>query len=249
MSKLFTSTHLLVFVFVKTAREPKPPKKGDAKYEATIVIPKDHPDVQRIDDAIAEVYEAEKNGKFKGMPLTSRNFWNPLRDGDEYIEEHPETAPEQYAGCYFIKATSTSQPKLWDAQGQDIFDIDAEMYSGVFGRAELKFHPFDTESKGITVFLNSIKKTRDGERLSGGGDSNVAAFDEEEDYSEPATRKAPPRAGRNTAPAAKQAPAARTAPPRPKPAPKKPAIEWATDEEGNDIYSEDGGENWFYPEA
>lgn len=230
MSKLITSTHLLVFVFVKTARVPKN-GKGDPKYEATLVIPKDHPDVQRIDDAISEVYEAEKNGKFKGLPITSKNFHNPLRDGDEYLMENPD-APEQYADSFFVKCTSTSQPKLFDSTGQDINDIDEEIYSGVFGRADITFWPFNNESKGITVFLNSIKKTRDGDKLAGGGHSSPAAFDEEEDYSE-APKKTPTRPTRNAAPA------------RPAPAKPAPVRQWAKDAEGNDIWSDDG-DNWFY---
>lgn len=244
MSKLITSTHLLVYVYVKTARTPQD-GKGEPKYEATIVIPKDHPDVERIDNAIAEVYEAEKNGKFKGMPLTSKNFNNPLRDGDDYIADNPDKAPAEYAGCYFMKASSTSQPKLWAADGSEIFDIEEEMYSGVFGRCDITLWPYDNQSKGITCFLNGIKKTKDGPRLAG-ATATVEAFDEEEDYTE--ARKTPPARGgaRQTPPA--RGGATRPAAPKPKPAPKKPTREWAQDEDGNDIYSEDG-ENWFYPEA
>lgn len=246
MSKLITSTHLLVYVFVKTARPPRANSKGvvqgEPKYEATIVIPKDHPDIERIDAAIAEVYEAEKGGKFKGMPLTSKNFKNPLRDGDEYLEDNPD-GPEQYAGCYFLKATSTSQPKLWDATGQEIFDIDEELYSGVYGRCDITFWPFNNESKGITVFLNSIKKTKDGDKLAGGGSASVEAYDEEEDYSAPAKSTRPTRGAATTRPTRGAAPAKPV-----RPAPKQPVREWAVDAQGNDIWSEDGGANWFYPE-
>lgn len=217
-----------MYVFVKTARMPKN-GKGEPKYEATLIIPKDHPDVDRIDAAIAEVYAAEKDGKFKGMPITSKNFHNPLRDGDEYLLDNLD-GPEQYAGNFFVKATSTSQPKLFDATGQDINDIDEELYSGVFGRADITFWPFNNESKGITVFLNSIKKTKDGDKLAGGGSASVEAFDEEEDYSAPAR---PTRPTRGAAPA------------RPAPAKPAPVRQWAKDADGNDIWSDDG-DNWFY---
>lgn len=238
MSKLITSTHLFCYVYVKTARVGKS-GKGEPKYEATVVIPKDHPDVQRIEDAIAEVYEQEKNGKFKGLPLTSRKFSNPLRDGDEYIEDNPATAPDEYAGCYFIKGTSNTQPKLWDADGTDVYDIDEQIYSGMFGRAELVFWPYNNESVGITVFLNSIKKTRDGDRLTGGSSSATIDAYDEEDYSEDA---APKRgAGRSTA--TSRAPKAAAGA---KPAAKKPVRIWDEDEDGTPIYSDNGGKNWFY---
>ena len=45
-----------------------------------------------------------------------------------------------------------------------------EFYSGCYGYASVSFYCYDNGvSKGVTCGLNSVLKSRDGERLGGGG--------------------------------------------------------------------------------
>lgn len=175
--KVVLGKHLLSYVHIK---EPSSFEDGgDKKYAATFLIPKDHPDVRKIKDAINAAYSANKESLFKGLPLKSPKMWNPLRDGDEWIEEHPEA--EEYKGMYFLKAASKSQPAVFDADKQDILDLD-EVYSGSYCRGVIVCYPFNNKSKGFGFYLNSVMKIEDGERL-GGFSASADDYEDDEDYS------------------------------------------------------------------
>ena len=218
--RLVLGKHRVTYVHVK---EPKAfDEDSTPKYSATILIPYEHPDVAKIQAAIKAAYDANSQSLFKGMPMTSPKFWNPLRDGAEWLEEHPEAT--EYEGHYFIKAASKSQPAVFDQDGQDVIDLDELAYSGAYMRSVIQAYPFNNKSKGVGFFLNSLKFMEHGERLSG----FTASADEyeDDDYNEtPAPRKtAAPKAA----------------------APAKPARIFDEDADGNKIYSDDNGANWFY---
>lgn len=225
--KIVTDAHTLSFVYID---EPRAFNEGDKpKFEVTVLIPKDHPDVEEIQEAIDSAYEQNKDKVFKGAKMSNK-WHNPLRDGDEYLEEHPEAT--QYEGCYYVKATSTQKPRCWDTDGTELFDV-SEIYSGCEAMVSMRCFAFNNKAKGFGFYLNGIKKTDDGERIGGGGSD--ATID---DFEAKANKKAP----------AKKTPAKKVAPAPKKVAPKKPAVMWDVDENGDDIYSEDGGETWNYSE-
>lgn len=220
--KVVLGMHRISYVHLK---EPTKFEDGsEPKYDATFLIPKDHADVAKINRAIRAAYDANKESLFKGLPLTSTKMWNPLRDGDEWLEEHPEAL--EYEGMYFLKAASKSQPAVFDADKNDIFDLD-EVYSGCYARGVIVCFPFNNKSKGHGFYLNSLMKMEDGERL-GGFAANADDYDDE---------PVAPKAKTSGAKPAAQRPAKKT----------EPVREWAHDADGDDIYSDDGGVNWFYP--
>jgi len=220
--KIVLSEHRISYVHIKTptAFKGDDGKESKPKYDCTFLIPYGHPDVDKINRAVAAAYAANKESVFKGVPLTSTKMWNPLRDGSEWLEEHPEAT--EYEGHYFIKMASTSQPAVYDTYKNPIFDLD-EVYSGCYCRGVGVCYSFNNMSKGHAFFLNSIMKTNDGERLGGFS----ADPDDYDDYEDEVPAKAP-KAG-------------------PKPGgPKKPARIWNVDEDGRDIYSDDGGNSWAW---
>lgn len=224
--------HTLSYVHIK---EPKAFEEGKTPmYSVTFLIDKDHPDVKKIRDTIKAVYAANKESIFKGAPLTSPKMWDPLRDGDEYLEDNPTNL--EYAGKYFIKASSKSQPQAYDADKNEIFDLD-QIYSGSICRGVIVCYPYNNVSKGHGFYINSVMKIDDGERL-GGHTVSPDVYDEE-DYEAPAKKRRPVQDDEEE----DEAPA-RPAPR--KPAAKKPAIIWDVDADDNDIYSEDGGKTWNF---
>lgn len=215
--RIVLGKHRVSYVHVK---EPKAFDDGDPKYSVTFLIPYNHPDVERINAVIKAAYDANSQSLFKGMPMTSPKFWNPLRDGAEYLEDHPEQT--EYEGHYYLKASSKSQPVVFDQYGLDVIDLDELAYSGAFMRGVLKASAYNNKSKGVSFYLNSLKFMEHGERLSG---VTASADDYEDDFND-APVKAP----------AKAAPKAAA----------KPARMFDEDADGNEIYSDDNGVSWFY---
>lgn len=161
--KIVLATHRASYMHIKT---PSQFEDGEPKYDATFLIPKDHPDVERIEAVIEKCYKENKESKFGGLPLTSKKLWNPLRDGDDWLEEHPEA--KEYEGMYFLKAASKNQPTVYDRNKEEIIDLDEEVYSGAFFRGVIVCYPFAKKgNKGFGFFLNSLMKMKDGERLGG----------------------------------------------------------------------------------
>lgn len=233
--KITLGTHRVSYVHIKTPTSFD--GDGDPKYSVTFLIEKDHPDVDRIRKAIKTSYNASKESVFKGAALTSPKMWDPLRDGDEWLEEHPEAT--EYEGMYFLKAASKSQPGAFYSDKNDILDLD-EVYSGCYCRGVIVCYPFNNKSKGHGFYLNSVMKMEEGERL-GGFEANADDYDDDE-YEKPVRKsKRQPvdddDEEETTRPVRKAASKA---------APVKQKRQWATDDDGEDIYSDDGGKNWFY---
>lgn len=170
--KIVLGTCRVSYVHIK---EPAAFEDSDPKYSVTFLIPKDSPDVERVRAAIRSAYEANKEGLFKGKPLSSPKLWNPLRDGNEVLEEFPER--KEYEGCYFVKAASKTQPKAFDTDKQEILDLD-EVYSGCYCRGVIVCYPFNNKLAGFGFYLNSVMKMRDGERL-GGFEATADDYDDE----------------------------------------------------------------------
>lgn len=220
-------THRVTFLWVKTPAVFKNDDgtDGDAKYSATFLIDPNSADVDRYNEIIKALYNEAKESKFKGLPITSNKLWKPLRDGADWLEEHPDAL--EYEGMMFLKATSKNQPAVFDADGNEMIDL-SEIKSGDYVRASLSGYTYNKAgNRGFGFFLNSIKLIEEGEALGG----TVATHDDYED----------------DAPAAKTRTTTKSKPNLSKAAPKvaKPKRVWDTDEDGNDIYS-DNGEDWFF---
>ena len=198
LAKVVLSTHRVSFPHLI---EPSAYKNSDKKeYSLEFIIPKDHPDIERIERAIEHVYNENRDGMFKGIKLSSSKFHYPLVDGDETLEEKPERL--EVEGAMTIKGKSTRQPAVYDADGSEMYDL-ADVYGGCYCRGVLVFRPFshDSGKKGISCFLNSVKFMEDGERLGGFS----ASHDDYED--EPAPKRGgqssssrPSRRGRDEEP-------------------------------------------------
>ena len=150
--------------------EPEAFNGGEPKYSVILSFDKDD-DVllQKIDTAIKECVEKAKTAMYGGK--LPKNFKDvEIKDGDEDYEK------EGFAGQYTIKASSAYKPEvvkkatvMGKAQIVPITDED-EFYSGCYGYASVSFFAYDNGvSKGVTCGLNGVIKSRDGEKLGGGG--------------------------------------------------------------------------------
>jgi len=140
-----------------------------------ILIPKkDKKTVKAIQAAIQ--FAAEK--KFgKDVNVDSKKFKNPLRDGDEELEDG-DMEGEQYVDHYFVNATGYKLPGVVDEDGDRIIDadeLDEQVVSGYYFRFSITAKPFDNESKGVRFVLNNLMFIKEGDRLDG----TVSAENEE----------------------------------------------------------------------
>lgn len=150
--------------------EPESFNGGEPKY--SVILSFDQEDealYKKIQDAISECVEKAKNSMYAGK--LPKNFKIvEIKDGDEDYEK------DGFAGQYTIKASSAYKPEvvkkstvMGKTQLVPITDED-EFYSGCYGYASVSFFAYDNGvSKGVTCGLNSVLKSRDGERLGGGG--------------------------------------------------------------------------------
>nr|DAY31265.1 MAG TPA: DNA helix destabilizing protein [Caudoviricetes sp.] len=137
---------------------------SDPKYSASWIIPKDHPQVKAVKEALTKALDEKFPGKRKpGAPWPS-SFHSPLADGDELADEHPE-----YAGSYVLKSSSKNRPLVMGRRKEQLTEEDGVIYSGCYCNASLAAAGFEFEKlkKGVTVYLNGVQFVRDGERLAG----------------------------------------------------------------------------------
>ena len=157
--------------------EPESFNGGEPKY--SVILSFDQSDqalVKKIQDAIDECVEKAKTSMYGGK--LPKNFKIvELKDGDEDYEK------DGFAGMYTLKASSAYKPEvvkkakvMGKTQLVPITDED-EFYSGCYGYASVSFFAYDNGvSKGVTCGLNSLLKSRDGERFGNGGGSAAADF-------------------------------------------------------------------------
>ena len=153
---------------------------GDAKYSATLLIPKtDKETITKIKNAIADAAAEyrEKNGSSSLPPKPSTT----LHDGDQPKDNGEEYGPE-CKGCYVITCSSKQMPLYIDRNKEEIMDVANELYAGCYVRASLNFRGYNFNGKkGITAYLNAIMKVAEGEPF-GGARTTAADFDDGYDY-------------------------------------------------------------------
>jgi len=170
MSKLITPefrgsfVHLLVPHAIKGSETAKP------RYSITMPIPKNDPFIAKVKALVDETAKA----KFGKIPPKLKS---PFKDGDE--EDRPE-----FADCFVIQATSNNKPGIVDSSLQPILDAE-EIYSGAYYRASIRAYAWDhpTGGKGVSIALDNVMKTKDGEAFSGRTDASedFADFGSKED--------------------------------------------------------------------
>lgn len=133
------------------------------KYSVSLIIDKtDTENLNKVRRGIELATQAGLTTKLGGAVRPTDK--NPLRDGDT---ERPND--EAYRGKYFVNAScgEAQAPGIVDKNRRPIMD-KTEVYSGMFGRANINFYAFNTNgNRGIACGLNHIQKIADGEPLSG----------------------------------------------------------------------------------
>ena len=160
------------------------------KYSVRILIPKNSPQLGDIKACIAAACAAG-SAKLGGKQIP----WNKvLHDGDI------EVKGEDHAGHYYLNAKSTNKPGVVKVNPTGIggktmaITDESEFYSGCYGWADVGFFAFNQGvNKGISVALNNLMKTRDGDPLGSAqsAEADFGQFVEDDDDLPPSDAPAP----------------------------------------------------------
>lgn len=164
-TRFTTGKARLTYAFLWTPRstsEDDDDQKGK-KYSTSILIPKtDQQTIQRFNAAFQQAVALGQQKGYWGASLPS-SFKFPLRDGDAECAEKGE----EYAGHWFLNASSSRQPQIVDIDRNDIWE-EGDVYSGCYARVCVNLFPFSHKgNRGIGCGLEAVQKICDGEHLGG----------------------------------------------------------------------------------
>lgn len=143
-----------------TLFKPRAFGDNDPKYAITVVLPEGDPFWTKLQKKIDKTAK-EKFGK------VPHGMHNPIRRGDE-------TKYEEWEDYKFIKCESNERPGIVDKDLEDIVDR-SEVYSGAFFKASFRLYAWHyppTNKRGVSIQLDNVMKTRDGEPYSGRSQAN-----------------------------------------------------------------------------
>lgn len=147
---------------------------GEAKYSATILLPKtDIVSKQRIDAAINAAIHEGVASRWNGVrpPVLAI----PVYDGDGVRPSDGMPFGEECKGHWVFTASSKQAPEVVDLTMQRILN-QTEIYSGIYARVSVRFFSYASNGKkGIGCGLGPVQKLEDGEPL-GGRVSAATAF-------------------------------------------------------------------------
>jgi len=159
--------------------------KGDPKYSAAFLIPRDHPQLTEIQNAIREAANAEWGDK-------SAAIVKQLGAGDRLAVHDGDGKSDYdgYAGNYFINASNKVRPLVIDGNRAPLTVADGKPYSGCYVNAIVEFWGQDNEyGKRVNASLLGVQFVRDGERLAGGAVAAADDFEAIPDAAAPQTAK------------------------------------------------------------
>lgn len=157
----------------------------DAKYSATFIIPKDHPDLPAVKKAYFEAGQESFPSDFTGSAWP-RGYTCSLKDADKDTDSNGTLLAEKndaYKGCYILEANSTRRPVALDRRKAAVTEDDGIIYSGCYVNASLAAagYTYGKVKKGVKCYLNGVQFVKDGERFGSDATDDFDSLDGDED--------------------------------------------------------------------
>jgi len=151
----------------------------EPKYSATLIVPKEHNDLQALRKALFEAGQEKFPAAFNGKAWPN-GYTCALKDADKETNNDGEILAErnpEYAGCYVVKADSTRRPVVIDRKKAAVTEADGVIYSGCYVNISMAAagYEFGKVKKGVKCYLNGVQFVADGERF---GSDAMSDFDE-----------------------------------------------------------------------
>ncbi len=145
-------------------------KQDQAKFSVEMMFDQTEVDTQAMVDAAREA--AKKKWPNRAM----KGLFFPFKDGNKIADAAKEKGKnhDYYRGYLVIRAKSTYQPVICDADYNNIID-ERRIFSGCKGVAELTFAAYENAAAGdgVTCYLNAYMHTAEGERIGGRSASRI----------------------------------------------------------------------------
>ena len=136
--------------------------KGKTEWGVTMLFSK-KTDISKLKQAMVLAAKNEFGSDVDLKTLDMRR----IQDGDKPTTTGKERGAE-CEGTYVVKAaTRLKQPGLVDDQVVKILD-PTEIYSGVYAHVNVTVKAYGQPNRGVTIYLNHVQKTKDGEPFAGG---------------------------------------------------------------------------------
>lgn len=153
----------------------------DAKYSATFIIPKDHPDLPAVKRAYFEAGQEAFASDFVGSAWP-RGYTCSLKDADTETDNNGVVLSEKnpaYKGCYVIEANSARRPITINRDKSAVTEADGIIYSGCYVNASLAAagYTYGKIKKGVKCYLNGVQFVQDGEPFGADATADFDALD------------------------------------------------------------------------
>lgn len=141
----------------------------DAKYSATFIIAKDHPDLPAIKRAMREAGQEMFPSDFKGTEWP-KGYTCSLRDADVATDSSGTVLSEKnpaYKNCFIVEANSKNRPLVLNRNKSALTEADGVIYSGCYVNASLNAagYTYGKIKKGVKCYLNGVQFVANGERF------------------------------------------------------------------------------------
>ena len=157
----------------------------EAKFSATFIIPKNHPDLPAVKKAYFEAGQETFPSDFTGGSWP-KGFTCSLKDADKDTDSSGTLLAEKnpaYVGCYILGANSTRRPVALNRDKSAVTEEDGIIYSGCYVNASLAAagYTFGKVKKGVKAYLNGVQFVKDGERFGMDASSDFDSLDGDDD--------------------------------------------------------------------
>lgn len=158
----------------------------EAKYSATFIIPKDHPDLEAVKRAMFEAGAEKYSSAFAKYPAWPKGYTSSLKDADTETDSIGVILSEKnpaYKGCYILEANSTRRPVVVDRRKAAVAEEDGLIYSGCYVNVSLAAAAYEYAKikKGVKAYLNGVQFVKDGERFGMDATDDFDELDEDDD--------------------------------------------------------------------
>jgi ssDNA-binding protein len=162
--------------------------KGDPYWSASFLLPRDHPDLPKLREAIKAAAVAKWPQKFESqLKAAQAKDKLPVHDGDLKADK-PYGA--SYKGMLYVSARNNAKsgpaPSVFDKVVDPATGMAREIksaadkrapYSGCYVNVILNTFGYQNEGEGVAASIMGVQFEDDGERLAGGVQAQAKDFE------------------------------------------------------------------------